>query len=72
MLSESDRDLNRKVCSTKVEAVLKEALKLRARLFVSEPATVRELTRDLNSDDLSVKKKEAPNDPVSVRVRPFV
>ncbi len=52
--------------------MLKEALRLRARLFVSEPATVRELARDLNSDDLSVKKEETPNDPVSVRVRPFV
>ncbi len=52
--------------------MLKEALKIRARLFVSEPATVRELVRDLNSDDLSVNKEETPNDPVSVRVRPFV
>lgn len=52
--------------------MLKEALKLRVRLFVSDPATVSEPARDLNSDDLSVKTEEEPNEPVSDRVRPFV
>jgi hypothetical protein len=52
--------------------VLKEALKFRARLFVSELAMVRELVKDLNTDDLSVKKEDSLNDPVSVLVRPFV
>ena len=53
------------MCSTKLDAKPKEALRVWARALVSEPAKFSELDKDLNKAVCSPKLVAEPNEPLS-------
>jgi hypothetical protein len=70
-LREPDRDLKREFLSTRLEAELSAAVRVRERPLVSEPADPREPDRDLKSVLLSVSPEAEPIDALKNKVRPL-
>ena len=65
-------DLNKAVCSAKLELIVIDADKVLKSPFVSEPERLKELDRDLESDDILTRPEVMPTEPASNLARAFV
>ena len=65
-------DLNKAVCSAKLESIVIDADKVLKSPLVSEPERLKELDRDLKSDDILARPELMPIEPVSNLARAFV
>jgi len=64
-------DLNKDECSAKLEPIVIDADKVLKSSLVSEPERLKELDRDLKSDDILARPEVMPTEPVSNLARAF-